>query len=143
MPGPIDLPSFEGALGRTLSAFPLYAGHIRRPAAVGGKWQVGVLFSSSDGFALKPRAPKVSLCNHGVQVFVEESEAERTVPIDTIIQAPFMLSKKLAVHKYWQPDSQEPLLRVTLTRFVKTGDTSIGFSASHAVGKHLSLTANV
>lgn len=140
MPGDIDVPSFEGALARALSAFPLYAGHIKRPAAVGDKWQVGALFLPSDCTALKPRAPQVGLCNHGVPVFIEESEAEHVVPINAIVQVPFTLSKKVAVHKYWEPDSREPLLRVTLTRFVKTGDTSIGLCASHAVGKHPSLT---
>lgn len=80
------------------------------------------------------------MCNHSVPVLVEESKAENIVPIDAIIQTPFMLAKRITPKKYWETNSQEPLLRVTLTHFIKTGNTSIGLSASHAVGKHLSRT---
>jgi hypothetical protein len=56
------------------------------------------------------------------------------VPLDAIVQAPFLLAHKINVPALYKPSSDEPLLRITITRFTATGETSVGFSASHAVG---------
>jgi hypothetical protein len=77
---------------------------------------------------------QVRLSNEGAAFHIDDSDAEKVVPINTVIQAPFHLTHKVEYAKLYSGHSDEPLLRITVTRFQRTGETSIGFSTSHAVG---------
>ncbi|GJE86552.1 hypothetical protein PsYK624_026320 [Phanerochaete sordida] len=76
----------------------------------------------------------ISLGNQGVPVTVIDSDAETEVPANTVVQNPFPFTQPVNCVKYLDFDSDEPLLKVTITRFTKTGSTSIGLCSSHLVG---------
>ncbi|KAI0685145.1 hypothetical protein BC835DRAFT_547471, partial [Cytidiella melzeri] len=65
---------------------------------------------------------------------VIDSDATVEVPSDTVIQSPWTLTKGIDFVKYLDYDCDEPLMRVTITRYTKTGSTSIGLSGTHALG---------
>lgn len=67
---------------------------------------------------------------------IEDNDSLAEVPRNTIIQRPWTLTKGIQFVRYLDFDSDEPLMRVTITRFTTTGATSIGLSASHVAGKN-------
>ncbi|GJE85414.1 hypothetical protein PsYK624_014930 [Phanerochaete sordida] len=115
IPGEIDIARFDDALARTLQAYPVHAGRVVRPRDPNDPWTI-------------------SLGNQGVPVTVIESDADTEVPTNTVIQRPFTLAKPVNVMKYLEHGNDEPLLRMTITRFTKTGSTCVGLCASHLIG---------
>ncbi|GJE85403.1 hypothetical protein PsYK624_014820 [Phanerochaete sordida] len=115
VPGDIDIDRFNDALARTLQAYPAHAGRVIRPRDPKDPWTI-------------------SLGNQGVPVTVMESDAETEVPANTVIQSPFPFTQSVKPVKYLDFDNDEPLLKATIIRFKKTGNTSIGLCSSHLVG---------
>lgn len=62
------------------------------------------------------------------------NDSQTEVPLNTVIQSPWILTRGVDITKYIDYDSDEPVLRVTIVQFTKTGSTSIGLSASHMIG---------
>jgi hypothetical protein len=58
--------------------------------------------------------------------------------MNTVVQSPWTLTQPVNMLKYLDYDSEEPLMRVTITRFTCTGSTSIGLSTSHLLGMRTS-----
>lgn len=75
------------------------------------------------------------MTNSGVPVSVVDSDADKTAPTDLSIQAPFRLAEPLNVAGIvnTEGESDEPLLRLTITRFTKLNSTSIGAFFSHVL----------
>lgn len=71
-------------------------------------------------------------------VIVTESGAKTEVPTSAVVQDPWTLTEGVRIWKYLDYDSEEPLLKVTIVRFKKTGSTSIGLSSSHMIGPYQS-----
>ncbi|KIP05936.1 hypothetical protein PHLGIDRAFT_19573 [Phlebiopsis gigantea 11061_1 CR5-6] len=114
VPGPIDLDQFTNALALTLSVFPVYAGRLERPD-ITEPW-------------------RVRLTNDAVPVVVITSDADAEVPSNTVVQSPFTLTRGVDLSRHMENDAAEPFMRVTITKFTKTGCTSIGFCTSHLIG---------
>lgn len=83
---------------------------------------------------------QIRLSNDGVVVTVLDSDAEAEVPADTVIQSPWTLTRGVDIVKFIDYDSDEPIMRVTIIRFTKTGSTSVGLSWSHLSGRSIHTT---
>lgn len=79
--------------------------------------------------------PQVRLTNDAVPVVVVASDADVEVPSNAVVQSPFTLTHGVDYSKYTEDDATEPFMRATITRFTKTGSTSIGFCTSHLIGR--------
>ncbi|KAI0765762.1 hypothetical protein BC629DRAFT_1540223 [Irpex lacteus] len=115
VPGPIDLDRFNLALSQTLSYFPAHAGRLCRSSDHKEPW-------------------KILLTNDGVPVHVVDSAADAEVPVDSVVQHPWTLTEAVDIVKYLDHGLTEPVMKVTIIRFTKTGSTSIGLSAMHFMG---------
>ncbi|KAI0765761.1 hypothetical protein BC629DRAFT_908570 [Irpex lacteus] len=115
VPGPIDIVRFNDALASTLAHFPAHAGRLLRPPHGEGHW-------------------KIRLTNEGVPVYIVDNDAETEVPDDSIVQAPWTLTNGVDIVRYLDHGPTEPVMKITITRFTKTGSTCVGLSAMHFMG---------
>ncbi|KAH7099822.1 hypothetical protein BKA62DRAFT_708898 [Auriculariales sp. MPI-PUGE-AT-0066] len=112
VPGALNMTRVRDAVACALSLYPLYAGRLARR---GEQWLV-------------------HLNNAGVYVDFVESDADKAVPIDAIVQHPFALAN-LIDHCFWDDGREDqPLLRITVTEFTRTGEWSFATSSPHLVG---------
>lgn len=74
------------------------------------------------------------LASDGVPVTVKDDDTDIEVPKNTIIQSPWTLTEGVKIVNYLDHESDEPLLKVTITRFTKTGSTAVGLCSSHLIG---------
>lgn len=65
---------------------------------------------------------------------VVDSAADAEVPVDSVVQHPWTLTEAVDIVKYLDHGLTEPVMKVTIIRFTKTGSTSIGLSAMHFMG---------
>lgn len=86
------------------------------------------------------RIIQIRLTNSAIPVKFLESEAEAVMPTDHVIQnkGVFALVDRVDIAKILERDSDEPLARIRLTKFVKLGATAIGFSQHHSIGMTIS-----
>lgn len=78
---------------------------------------------------------QIRLTNSGVPVSLIDSDAEEIAPIDLTVQIPLRFVEPLntvGIIKT-EGESDEPLFRLTITRFTKLNSTSIGTRGSHAL----------
>ena len=78
---------------------------------------------------------KIRLTNSGVPVTLIDSEADEIVPTDLSAQTSFRLVEPLNVVGIitTEGESDEPLFRLTITRFIKLNSTSVGACLSHGL----------
>ncbi|KAL4247583.1 Acyltransferase [Abortiporus biennis] len=115
-PGTIDIPRFNKAVSQTLSSFPLAVGRISRAKSPGQPW-------------------KILLVDQGLPVTVVDSDAEKIVAKDSIVQSPFpFLVDRVNASRFFKESSEEPLVKITVTQYTKLGYTSIGVSYAHVIG---------
>ena len=83
---------------------------------------------------------KIRLTNSGVPVTLIDSDADQIVPIDLSAQNPLPLVQRLndvgIINT--EGESDEPLFRLTITRFTKLNSTAIGACLSHGLCVSLS-----
>ena len=78
---------------------------------------------------------QIRLRNSGVPVTVIDSDADEIFPTDLTIQSISRYVEPLntAAIMNTEGESNEPLFRLTITRFTKLNSTSIGTSNSHVL----------
>ena len=78
---------------------------------------------------------KIRLTNSGVPVTLIDSEADEIVPKGSFTQTPFRLVERLNVAGIitTEGESDEPLFRLTITRFVKLNSTLLGACFWHGL----------
>ena len=129
----LDVERFNVALSNTLSSFPLLAGRLVRPDTPHAPWKVCFLF-----FPPLIRANhgiQVRLTNSGVPVSLIDSDVDEITPTDLAAQATLPPLEPLNTPEIinTEGESDEPLLRITITRFTKLNSTSIGICNSHVL----------
>ena len=117
VPGALDLTRFQDALSRTLADFPHTAGRFHSPSP--GVWTL-------------------RLTNDAVPVHVATSDG---VPDDKFFEEP---STDFFDPQPWvgfvdPPMADQPVMRIKLVTWTKTGDTSVGVTWCHALGIILTL----
>ena len=78
---------------------------------------------------------QIRLTNSGVPVSVVDNDADEIFPTDLTVQPTFRYTDPLNVAGIVnaEGESDEPLFRLTITRFTKLNSTSIGASRSHVL----------
>ncbi|KAF9647752.1 hypothetical protein BDM02DRAFT_2523331 [Thelephora ganbajun] len=116
IPEILDVERFNVALSKALSSFPHLAGRLVRPDTPDAPW-------------------KIRLTNSEVPVSLIDSDADEIVPTDLTVQTPLRFVEPLNVAGIvnTEGESDEPLFRLTVTRFTKLNSTSIGACNSHAL----------
>ena len=129
---------FDGALARTLSIYPLCAGRLVRPEAIGQPWKVSIDTDHLCKFFYPPSYKQIRLTNSGIPVQVIDSDSDQiTDAPDRLVQTPLTLSPSINLPALVDTvgTSDIDLMKVTIIRFTKLGRTSIGVSASHCIGE--------
>jgi len=123
IPGDLDIERFGVALSKALSRFPHLAGRLVRPNTPDAPWAI-------------------RLTNSGVPVSVIDSDADEILPTDSTAQTslPFVELLNTAGIVKTEGESDEPLFRLTITRFTRLNATSIGVCFSHVVCDGFALT---
>jgi len=116
IPEILDIERFNVALSEALSSFPLPAGRLVRPDTPDATWMI-------------------RLTNSGVPVSVVDSDADEIFQTDFAIQPtiPHIEPLNFLGIINTEGESDEPLFRLTITRFTKLNSTSIGASRSHVL----------
>lgn len=114
VPGSIDAHRLKVATAHALSRYPLFAGRLVKQV-VGKdtpKW-------------------RIRLSNDGAYFRVVDSDALKIVPMDAVGQmVPWMVDNRDEALE--DSSANRALLRITLTRFTKIGETALTFSCAHA-----------
>jgi len=78
---------------------------------------------------------QIRLTNSGVPVSLTDSDAAEIVTTDLAAQTPLRLAEHLNVTRIvkTEGESDEPLFRLTITRFTRLNSTSIGACNSHVL----------
>jgi len=78
---------------------------------------------------------QIRLTNSGVPVSVVDNDADEVFSTDFVIQPTFRYTDPLNIVGIInaEGESDEPLFRLTITRFTKLNSTSIGTSRSHVL----------
>ena len=78
---------------------------------------------------------QIRLTNSGVPVSVVDNDTDEIFPTDFTIQPTFRYTDPLNITGIinTEGESDEPLFRLTITRFTKLKSTSIGTSRSHVL----------
>ena len=74
------------------------------------------------------------LTNDGVPVTIIDRDDEAEMITEGIIQAPWKLTNGVQISKFLDHGLTEPVMKVTVIRFAKSGSTSVGLSAMHFMG---------
>ena len=133
IPEILDIERFNLALAEALSSFPLPAGRLVRPTVPDEPWTVRPCF-----FPPLPRTNhgiQIRLTNSGVPVSIVDNDTDEIFPTDLINQPNFCYADPVNVAGIvnTEGESDEPLFRLTITRFTKLNSTSIGTSRSHVL----------
>jgi len=116
IPELLDIGRFNAALSKALSSFPLLAGRLVRPDSLEAPW-------------------RIRLTNSGVPVSLVDSDADEIAPTDSVALTTLHLLESPDVSRIVNAkgESDEPLFRLTITRFTKLNTTSIGACSSHVL----------
>jgi len=119
-------------LGEALSSFPLPAGRLVRPGTPDAPWMVHLCFPP---LPRTNHGMQIRLTNSGVPVSVIDNDTDEIFPTDFTIQPAFRYTDPLNVIEIVNTEGQsdEPLFRLTITRFARLNSTSIGTSHSHVL----------
>ena len=131
----MNIERFNTALGEALSSFPLPAGRLVRPDTPDAPWKVRLCSLTSRRRPL-PRinhGMQIRLTNSSIPVSVINNDTDEILPTDFAYQStvPYVDPLNVGGIINTEGESDEPLFRLTITRFTKLNSTSIAASWSH------------